>query len=318
MGKPLKRMLIQKGHRPNFALQVLLLILAIVTVTVCINIALGDTMATKPNVETMDTFKENQIKLYDALRQFALPDLNYDSYSRQRFILQVPGKVLNPVDFYPGREYTEHINNLENYTEKVDIPQHVMERMFDLVDVIPGAHPVTGETTGYSLARLYESILDNLDQVGFDDLSEHEKKLYSEASDKLVELVLDPDNSSQVSRFQLYIKLQKAYHNKQQKLERTMREKRMQLDAENYKVWLERNYHILDVQVETAYKRWLLYGQKYLTESYLARLDVSAEKSIEKAHLPLKLSGFMSQDWSRKMYTVSLSPSNWFRHLSTM
>ena len=166
--------------------------------------------------------------------------------------------------------------------------------MFNLVDVIPGAHLVTGETTGYSLARLYESILDNLDQVGFDDLSEHEKKLYSEASDKLVELVLDPDNSSQVSRFQLDIKLQKAYYNKQQKLERTMREKRMQLDAENYKVWLERNYHILNVQVETAYKRWLLYGQKYLTESYLARLDVaSSGKNLFKARLVMKLSGFM-------------------------
>ena len=313
-GTHLKRVLIEISRRPNSALQVFILILA--TVTLCIvNMAFGDTIATRPNV---DAFKENQIKLYDALRQFALPDLSYDSNSQQRFILQVPGKVLNPFDFYPGKKYIDYCNNPENYTEKVDIPQHMMERVFYLVDVIPGAHPVTGETTGYSLARLYESILDNLDQVGFDDLSEHERKLYSEASDKLVELVHDPDDMSQVSRFQLYIKLQKAYHDEQQKVERTVREKRMQLDAENYKVWIERNYNLLDAQVETVYKRWLLYGQKHLTESYLARLDVvSAEKSLEKARLALRLSGFMSQDLSRKVYPVSLSPSNWFRHLNT-
>ena len=43
-------------------------------------------MAMRPNLETMETFKGNQIKFYDALRQFALSDLNYDSKSQQRFI----------------------------------------------------------------------------------------------------------------------------------------------------------------------------------------------------------------------------------------
>ena len=191
--------------------------------------------------------------------------------------------------------------------ERVDIPQQVMERMFYLVDVVPGAHPVAGETTDNSLARIYESILDNLDQIGLNDLGEQARKKYNEALSKLVELVPDPDDSSrQLSLFDLYTKLQKAYHDEQQKMERTLQEKSNQLEAA-----------VLDTQVETAYKRWLLYGQKHLTESYLVYLDVaSSEMSLGEARLALRLTGFMSHDWTQKVYPVSFSPPTWFRYLN--
>ena len=163
------------GRRPDSTLQITILILAIATLCI-VNLAFGDTTATKPAVEAKIIFNENQIKLYDALRHFALPDLDYDSNIQQRFILQVPGKMLNPIDFYPGQEYVDYLNKPENHMERVDIPQQVIERMFYLVDVVPGAHPVAGETTGNSFARLYESILDNLDQVGLNDLGEQARK----------------------------------------------------------------------------------------------------------------------------------------------
>ena len=305
----------EMAHRPDTAMQVLVLIVS--TLILClVNRAFA--FATRPTIEEVDMYKDSQIKLYDALRHHVLPDLDYDSNLQQRFILQVPGKLLNSRDFYPGKDYMVYLGDPENYMKKVDIPQHVMERMFYLVDVIPGAHPVTGETTGHSLARLYESILDNLDQVGFDDQSENTKQLYYEALDKLIELVPDPENSSQIPLFDLYTKLKKAYHNEQQKVDKTFREKKTQLETEDYQLWLERNYHILDAQIETAYQRWLLYGQKQLTENYLSHLDVaSSENPLEKARLALRLSGSISEDWSHRVYPVSLSPSNWFRHLNT-
>ena len=303
-------------------LQVFVLILAMAMLCF-INLVFGDSTASKSAPDARDIFKENQIKLYDELRQFSLPDLDYDSNNLQhRFILQVPGKVLNPTDFYPGQAYIDYLNNPESYTERVDIPQRVMEKMFSLVDIVPGAHPVAGESTGYSLARLYESILSNLDQLGYDDLNEQAKQKYNESLAMLAELIPDPDNSTnQLPLFEVYANLQKAYHDEQQKVDRTIREKRKQLDDTNYQIWLERNHHILDAQVETAYKRWLLYGKKLLTESYVAYLDIasmSSEETLDRARLNLRSSEFsMSQDWLQKGYPVSLSPSNWFRYLNT-
>ena len=308
------------GRRSDIiTLQVVVLVLAVATLYL-VNLTLGDGTASKSTPDVRDIFKENQIKLYDMLRQFALPDLDYDSNDlKHRFILQVPGKVLNPTDFYPGQAYIDYLNNAENYTERVDIPQQVMEKMFSLVDIVPGAHPVAGESTDYSLARLYESILSNLDQVGYDDLNEQAKQKYNESLAMLAELIPDPDNSSnQMPLLDVYVKLQKAYHDEQQKVDRTIREKRKQLDDTNYQKWLERNHHILDAQVETAYKRWLHYGKKLLTESYIAHLDIaSSEETLDRARLDLRSSEFsMSQDWLQKGYPVSLSPSNWFRYLN--
>ena len=69
----------EMGRRPDSTLQIIIiLILAIATLCI-VNMAFGDTTATKSAVEAKVTFKENQIKLYDALRHFALPDLDYDS-----------------------------------------------------------------------------------------------------------------------------------------------------------------------------------------------------------------------------------------------
>lgn len=50
--------------------------------------------------------------LYDLIRSIAFPDapvLNNEQNQDTRFILLMPGKVLNYFDYYPGREYTKFI-----------------------------------------------------------------------------------------------------------------------------------------------------------------------------------------------------------------
>ena len=54
------------GRRLDSTLQVTVLILAIATLCV-VNMAFGDTASNNPATEVKDTFKENQIRLYDAL-----------------------------------------------------------------------------------------------------------------------------------------------------------------------------------------------------------------------------------------------------------
>lgn len=288
--------------------------------------------ASHPTTESKsDTFsyKENQIKLYDALHHFALPDVDYDSNIQQRLILQVPGKILNPMHYHPGAKYEEFLNDLEQDEQKVDIPKRIMERMFYLADVVPDAHPVAGRQTGYSLARLYHNILDNLKQTGFEDLSKNGQHLYNEALHKLLEPMLDPDDSSkQVPLFQLYDKFQKAYHDELQAVEETITKKKEELNIADYHHWFEVNNPILQAQVEAAYRRWLLYGRKHLTESYIAHLDIaSSGKLLKEAHIALKLSEFVPQrslvigthtrDWSQTVYPVTFSPSNWYKYLNT-
>ena len=274
-------------------------------------------------------YKENQIKLYDALHHFALPDVDYDSNAQQRFILQVPGKVLYPVNYHPGAKYEEFLNDLEQDEQKVDIPKRIMERMFYLSDVVPDAHPVAGRQTGYSLARLYKNILDNLKQIGFEDLSKNDQHLHNEALHKLVEPVLDPDDSSkQVPLFQVYDKFQKAYYKELQVVDETNSKMKEELNTTDYHHWFEVNNPILQAQVKAAYRRWLLYGRKHLTESQIEHLDIaSSEKLLNEARIALKLSGFVPQrslvtgtytrDWSYAVYPVTFSPSNWYKYLST-
>lgn len=315
---------LDSGQRRGFGLPVhaMFLLLAVAT-AVIVNATFGDSSRTTVKLSALDIMKENQIKLYDALRQFVLPDVDYTSKMHERLILQVPGKLLNPMDYYPGEEYEEVMNDPDHgsYDAEIDFPQQVLERMFHLSDVVPGAHPLTGGDNGLRLAKLYENILVNLYQIGFDDLSEDGKHLYNEALDKLVTPMLDPDNpEKQVSLFQLYTRYQEAYHSERQTMELTISEKKSDLRPIEYQLWFERNYSILDAQVETAYRRWLIYGQKHLVESLIAHLDVaSSGKMLDKAHVAFRLSelGAQLQDRFEMVYQVDFSPSNWFRHLNT-
>ena len=50
--------------------------------------------------------------LYDTIRRIAFPkspELNQDVKSDSRFILMMPGKILNYQDYHPGKEYMEFV-----------------------------------------------------------------------------------------------------------------------------------------------------------------------------------------------------------------
>ena len=129
----------------------------------------------------------------------------------------------------------------------------VMEKMFQLSDVVPGANPLTGGETGYSLTRIYEGILGTMDVVDFAELSAKGKNVYDESLDKLLEPLPDPDNSgSEVPLLQLYSTFQDAFHAEQKKMEEEIKKKQTELSAVEYQLWFQRHFHILNAKVEGA------------------------------------------------------------------
>ena len=80
--------------------------------------------------------KANTIGLYDALHAFALPDTDHSRPVSQRFIMQIPGKVLNPMDYYPGKTYEEYLRNPHKASREVHIPPIVMEKMFQMLYLV--------------------------------------------------------------------------------------------------------------------------------------------------------------------------------------
>ena len=221
------------------------------------------------------------------------------------------------MDYYPGEEYEKYLLNPHESQKEVQIPPMVMEKMFQLSDVVPGSSSLAGGETGYSLARIYEGILGTMDVVDFAELSAVGKNVYDESLDKLLEPLPDPDNSSnEVPLLQLYSKFQDAYHDEQCKMEDAIKEKQMELSAVDYQLWFQRHFHILNAKVEGAYTQWLLYGRKHLVESYIAHFDITSSGEIlEDARVRLRSSGFSSLDRSQIVYPVSFTLSNWYEYL---
>ena len=298
------------------ALKALFLTLAIGTLP---NIAKGED--DQPSLEKdggIEKMKANLIGLYDALHAFALPNTDPSRPVSQRFILQIPGKVLNPMDYYPGKTYEEYLRNPHKASREVHIPPIVMEKMFQLSDIVPGANPLTGGETGISLARMYERILGSLDVVDFAALIAAHGNVYMEALDKLLELFPDPDDSkNKLPLLELYSRFRAAYHQEQEEMEKTIKEKEEQMTAVQYQVWFQRHFEILNSKVEGAYTRWLLYGRKHLVESYVAHFDItSSGEELEDARIKVRSSAFTSQDRSQQVYPVSFTPSNFYQHLN--
>jgi len=265
-----------------------------------------------------DQMKANLMGLYDALHAFALPDTDPSRPVSQRFIMQIPGKVLNPKDYYPGKEYEDYLRNPHKASHEVHIPPIVTEKMFQLSDIVPGANPMTGGETGISLARLYERILGSLDVLDFTELIASHGNVYKEALDKLLEFFPDPDDPTKNSTLlELYSRFRDAYHKEQWKMEETIKEKEKEMKAVEYQAWFQRHFELLNSNVEGAYTRWLLYGRKHLVESYIAHFDTtSSGELLEDARIKLRSSAFTSQDRSQQVYPVTFTPSNWYQHLN--
>ena len=197
------------------------------------------------------------------------------------------------------------------------MPPHVMQKWFDLADVVPSVNPLNAEDSGKSLANIYRLILYQMTILGLDSKSESEKGLYNQALELMNELVVDPENTTdRVPRLSLYERYRDLYNERRLEMEDKIEKKRQTLGAIDYELWFQRHYPSLQSKVESAYTKWIIFGEKQLVELYIAVLDTgSAGQALEEARMQLRASGVISLDRTRTIYPVSFEPSDWYKYL---
>lgn len=198
------------------------------------------------------------------------------------------------------------------------VPPHVMEKWFDLADSIPSPHPLYGVDSGRSLSNeyadiLHETTITNIQQQGDQILGAYHQAL----SFLKEELVPDPENLSvNTTRLSLFDRYRGLYNDRKLEMEDIIEQKRKSLRSLDYELWFQRHYPSLVSKVESAYTRWLIFGEKEMCESYIAYLDSgTSAKNLEDARVALRSSGVTSLDRTRTIYPVSFEPSDWYKYL---
>ena len=257
--------------------------------------------------------------LYTTLRNIAFPEspLTSSTPVANRFVLMSPGKVLNYWDYYPGQAYEQSL--LHQNVSALDsvVPPSVMEKWFDIADVMVGADPLTGGVTGKSMATAYETIISQMELLGLTSKSTDAGRRYNEGRNYLTAVVPDPDNPAiNSTRLTLYKRYQDQYTETQLKMEQEIYKVRSSSNSLDYELWFQRNYPSLNLKVEGAYTQWLAFGDKERVELYKAYMDVaSSGVEVEEAKMALRASGTSSLDRTRTIYPVSFEPGNWYKYL---
>ena len=197
------------------------------------------------------------------------------------------------------------------------VPPHVMEKWFDLADVIPGPNPMNAADSGKSLANVYKSILYNIKPGGLDTKTQSDQGGFAQSVAALNALVPDPENTTEsIPRLALYERYRDLYNNRKLEMEDIIESHRRNLSAVEYELWFQRHYPALQAKVESTYTRWVIFGDKETVEYNVAVIDTgSAGQALEEARIALRASGVTSLDRTRKIYPVSFEPSNWYRYL---
>ena len=192
-----------------------------------------------------------------------------------------------------------------------------MEKWFDLADVVPSVNPFNGQDTGRSLANIYNSMLREMKVKTIDQQGKAVLSLYNQALDYLNEVVEHPENLTRnTTRLALYNKYKELYNERRLEMEDKIEEKRKTSAYINYELWFQRNYPSLLSKVESAYVRWLIFGQKEKCDIFIALLDTgSSAKQLEEARVIMRSAGVSSLDRTRTVYPVSFEPSNWYNYL---
>lgn len=256
--------------------------------------------------------------LYIALRNIVFPKSPLSNgVTHNRFVLLSPGKVLNYWDYYPGREYEESLLRQNNSAPEALVPPAVMEKWFDVADVMVGADPFTGGITAKSMARAYTTIISQMDILGLQTKTSEAQTRYRVARDYLTGEVRDPDNMvANITRLSLYDRYQSEYAHKKLEMEEKINNARITKGSVEYQLWFQRNYPSLNSLVEGAYIKWLTFGEKDLVELYKAYLDSSSSGAeVQEARMALRASGVSSLDRTRTVYPVSFEPGNWYKYL---
>lgn len=255
--------------------------------------------------------------LYLTMRTIAFPKSPYDSTTaNNRFVLMSPGKVLNYYDYYPGDAYAASIKAKNMTAPETLVPPSVMEKWFDVADVVVGGDLNSG-TTGKQFSVIYETILSQMSIKNFKQLYVDAEARYNEAKTYLTEPIQNPVNLTQnTTRMFLYSLYQEEYAQRRLDLEETVNDARKRYTSLEYELWFQRNYKLLNAKVESAYTKWLVFGQKDLVELYKTYMDTtSAGAELEDARVIMRASGVDSLDRTRTIYPVSFEPSNWYEYL---
>jgi hypothetical protein len=197
------------------------------------------------------------------------------------------------------------------------VPPHTMEKWFDLADVIPSANPLSGQDTGRSLATIYRGILTKTTIKNLKEQGEAVQSLYNQAIGFLNEVMPHPENlGTNTTRLALYNEYKELYNDRRLEMEDKIEDKRRNLQYLDYELWFQRHYPSLLAKVESAYVRWLIFGQKELCDIYITYLDTGASaKILEEARVIMRSAGVTSLDRTRTIFPVSFEPSDWYKFL---
>ena len=268
--------------------------------------------------QDVDRIRTISANLYLKLRSVAFPESPYSAseVTHNRFVLMSPGKVLNYYDYYPGDEYTASVKAKNMSAPESLVPPAVMEKWFDISDVVVSGDLNRG-TTGKQLSVIYETILSQMTIKNFKKLYVDGEAKYNEASKYLTEPVQNPVNLTQkTTRMFLYSLYQEEYAQRRLEMEEIVNDARNKYSSLEYQLWFQRNYQLLNSKVESAYTKWLVFGEKDLVELYKIFLDTAtAGAQLEDARVILRSSGVSSLDRTRTIYPVSFEPSNWYEYL---
>ena len=198
------------------------------------------------------------------------------------------------------------------------VPPHVMEKWFDLADTMPSANPLYGQDSGRSLSSEYATVLHETTITNLQQQGEQVLGAYNQALSFLKdELVPDPENISvNTTRLSLYDRYRDLYNERRLEMEDVIEQKRKNLKSLDYELWFQRHYPSLLSKVESAYTRWLIFGEKEMCDIYIAYLDSgTSARNLEEARVALRSSGVTSLDRTRTIYPVSFEPSDWYKYL---
>ena len=261
------------------------------------------------------------IDLYLTLRNAAFPNSPYSPSVtvHNRLVLMLPGKVFDYDDYNPGDLYTASMKAKNMSDPQSLVSPSVMEKWYDIADVVVGGDLNSGVTSGRSLSTIYRNVLSQMTVKDFEHSYKDAEAKYGKAMDFLTESIHNPDNlTEQTTRMKLYHDYREEYAKQRSRMENAISNAHQNKTSLEYEHWFRRNFPLLNARAENAYTKWLVFGQKEQVEMYTKYLGKSsASDALNEARITLEASGVLSMDHTRMIYPVSFEPSNWYEYLLT-
>ena len=263
---------------------------------------------------TGDRSTKIQAAMYSIIHNLALPNFEEGGNITERFILLMPGQVLDYFDYCPLQELSADENAALDPSR---LPPD--ENTFRLGDTVPTLNPLAGGTTGKKLSVIYDNIL-YLINTTYTSSDVFDYPDYVSAMHYLQMEQPDPENafSGYVPRYELYYRYKTKYYITKVQVSTWLAGNLSKFgdDSSKYDTWYHENYESLTELVSAAYTQWLVIGEKGPVEDKLAVIDVkSIREEIEEARNTLQTLEEPSLDGETKYYPTHFVPSNWYESL---